>query len=122
MNTLTNKHDVVSATDASFAELVLESERPVVVDFHGDWIPAWRGLAEATRAELACRFASRVRFAEVKTLENRWLASEHGVELIPNVFIFVGGAIVRQFVGTVATEVLADELEDVLVETTEQSR
>ena len=112
MSTQTPTRNVITLTDDSFSEVVFPSDHPVLVDFHGEWKPPWRGVSHNTRAELAVKYGGRVTLTEVNTAESRKTAEAYGVEQIPNVFIFVGGKVVHQFVGTVRKETLMAALDD----------
>ena len=114
MGVQTTKTNVVIVTDDRFADVILNSDRPAVVDFHPNRNPPWLGISERTRQELILRYEDRVLFAEVDTTENKHTANAYGVGRIPNVFVFFGGEVVHEFVGTVEIETLVVALDDAI--------
>ena len=101
MNVQTTKTDVISVTDDNFADVVLNSDRLVVVDFHGNRNPPWFGISESSRRKLIDKYEDRALLAEIDTAQNRKTANAYGVGPIPNVLIFLGAEVVHEFVGTV---------------------
>jgi thioredoxin 1 len=92
-------------TDETFAELVLASELPVVVDFWADWCPPCRAIEPSLR-ELAEEFAGRLVIAKIDSDANPISSRAYGVMSMPTLLIFRGGQVVGSIVGSRPKSVL----------------
>jgi len=82
---------IKNATEATFSKLVLESERPVVVDFWASWCGPCRMVAPELE-RLAARYDGRVDVVKVDVDANPGLASRYGIMSIPTIALFRSGA------------------------------
>ena len=85
-------------TDENFAQEVLQSEVPVLVDFYADWCGPCRAAAPAIDA-IAEEFAGKAKVVKVNVDDSIKYAVENGVRGIPNFIVFKGGQRMAQFVG-----------------------
>jgi thioredoxin 1 len=85
-------------TSADFAEVVLGSDTPVVVDFWAPWCGPCRMVGPELE-KLSERAGNSAVFVKVNVDENRELAIEYGVMSIPTVAKFESGNVVSQVVG-----------------------
>ena len=90
---------LVKVTDATFAEVVLASELPVVVDFWADWCPPCRAI-EPILGDLAEEFAGRMTIAKIDSDHNPISTRAYGVMSMPTLLIFRGGEVVGSMVGS----------------------
>jgi thioredoxin 1 len=84
-------------TDENFAERVLGSERPVVVDFWAPWCSPCKAV-EPVLADLAAAH-EEVEFAKMNIDEHPLTASRFGVLAIPTAILFEGGEARESVVG-----------------------
>ncbi len=89
---------VVEVTDATFADVVLKSSRPVLVDYWADWCTPCKQLSPIIE-ELAGEYGDRVTFAKLDTNENQQVPTQQGVLSLPTIQVFVNGEVVKQFQG-----------------------
>jgi thioredoxin 1 len=81
---------VLELTDATFEQEVLQTERPVVVDFWAPWCGPCRAVEPVLR-QLEDEHGERVTFARLDIDENLQTASRYDVLSIPTVILFEGG-------------------------------
>ena len=77
-------------TDATFAEEVLASPLPVIVDFWAPWCKPCDAIAPHLRA-LVTQWEGRVRLVRVNVDENLAVSGRYGVLSLPTVVLFAGG-------------------------------
>jgi len=89
----------VAVTDAEFEQTVLQSDKPVVVDFWAPWCGPCRAIAPILD-KLAGEYEGRLTIAKVNTDEQiRW-AGQFGIQGIPTLIVFKNGQEVERLVGS----------------------
>ena len=96
-------------TDANFAELVLKSEKPVLVDFWAAWCGPCRMIAP-TIDELALENAETAVIGKIDVDANPNTSIQYGVRSIPTLLIFKNGEMVDRVVGILPKNVLQEKL------------
>jgi thioredoxin 1 len=81
---------VREVTDASFEQDVIQSERPVVVDFWAPWCGPCR-VVSPILDDLASQHSGGVEFVKLNVDDNPATASRYNVLSIPTVILFEGG-------------------------------
>ncbi|WP_305849629.1 thioredoxin family protein [Pseudonocardia lacus] len=95
---MTTTESLVRVTDATFDELVLRSELPVLLEFTASWCPPCR-MIEPVLRELAGELAGRVVVAQLDVDENPRTASAYGVLGMPTLNLYRDGAVVARLTG-----------------------
>ena len=85
-------------TDDNFETEVLQSDKPVLVDFWAEWCGPCKMLAP-TIDELADEYAGRVKVGKLDTEINQKTASRYNISAIPTVILFENGEVKETFVG-----------------------
>lgn len=89
---------VMEVDEKGFPSEVLESSKPVLVDFWAPWCMPCRMIAPVVE-ELAAANADSVKVVKVNIDNCPNLAATHGVSSIPTLMIFKNGEVVDRFVG-----------------------
>ena len=96
-------------TDSSFQEVVLNSDKPVLVDFWAVWCGPCRMLGPIIE-EVAQDFEGKAVVGKVDVDNNQQVSVDYGIRNIPTVLIFKNGEVVDKIVGVAAKEVIAEKL------------
>ena len=80
----------VAVTDSSFQSDVLESDKPVLVDFWADWCGPCKMIAPALE-ELSDELGDKVTIAKMDIMENPDVPGKMGVQSIPYLVLFKNG-------------------------------
>lgn len=102
---------VLAFTDSNFKAQVLNSDKPVLVDFWAEWCMPCRMLAP-TIDEMAEEFAGKASVGKLDIDSNQEVAASLGISAIPTVILFKGGKPFKKFVGLTSKEQLASALEE----------
>ena len=84
--------------DSNFEQVVLQSDKPVLVDFWAEWCKPCL-MVEPMIDELAEEYGDRIRFVKLDVDNNARTASSYGIMSIPTLLIFKNGAPVSHLVG-----------------------
>ena len=87
-----------AVTDATFGQEVLQSEKPVLVDFWAEWCAPCRKV-EPLLTELATEMADKVEIVKLNIDENPETANAYRVMSVPTLTIFKGGQPVQSVAG-----------------------
>ena len=96
-------------TDQSFQEMVLNSDKPVLVDFWAVWCGPCRMLGPIIE-EVAADFEGKAIVGKVDVDNNQQVSVDYGIRNIPTVLIFKNGEEVDKIVGVASKEVIAEKL------------
>ena len=99
----------VELTDSNFQELVLNSDKPVLVDFWAAWCGPCRMLGPIIE-ELHDDFQGKVIVGKVDVDNNQQVSMDYGIRNIPTVLIFKNGEVVDKFVGVAPKASIAEKL------------
>lgn len=97
-------------TDANFNTEVLESDKPVLVDFYADWCGPCKMMAPVID-ELAKEYEGIVKIGKLNVDDNPETTRQFRVMTIPNMIIFKNGEAVDSVIGVVSKSVLKEKLD-----------
>jgi len=100
----------ITLNDDTFKREVLESKRPVLVDFWAEWCGPCRVIAPVIE-ELAAEFEGRVKVGKLDVDKNSIIASEFRIHSIPTLLFFKDGQVVDLIVGVVSKKDLVEKLD-----------
>jgi thioredoxin 1 len=100
-------------TAKTFAQDVLLSELPVLVDFWAEWCGPCKMIAPVLD-ELSVELENSLKIVKVNADDNTSLIAEFSVRSIPTLIVFVKGKEVKRITGAKPKPALLKELEEVL--------
>src|SRR6266498_3556276 len=103
----------IDVTDGTFDEVVLKSDKPVIVDFWAEWCGPCRMVGPIVK-EISTDFDGRAVVTKVDVDSNPEISSKFGIRNIPTILFFKNGQIVDKQVGAVPKNVLVSKLEAIL--------
>lgn len=96
-------------TDATFDTEVLQSSKPVVVDYWAEWCGPCRMVAPVLE-EIAGEHADKIEVVKLNIDENPKVAQRYQIMAIPTMSVFQNGEVVKQIVGAKPKSALLKEL------------
>ena len=100
-------------TDATFEEVVLKSEIPVMVDLWAVWCGPCR-MIHPIIEEMSEEYKDRALMTKLDVDTNRQTAMKYGIRNIPTVLFFKNGEVVDKQVGAVPKSKFVEKLEAIL--------
>jgi thioredoxin 1 len=97
-------------TEANFNAEVLQSTKPVLVDFWAEWCGPCRAVAPILE-EISTEYADKIKIVKLNTDENSAISIKYGITSIPALFVFVGGQVVKTIIGAKPKPMLLKDLE-----------
>ncbi|MBF5083279.1 thioredoxin [Quadrisphaera sp. INWT6] len=98
-----------AVTDATFDTEVLQSDKPVLVDFWAPWCGPCRQVSPIIE-EIASENSEALDVVKVNTDENPRTSAAYGITSIPTLNVYKGGELVKQIIGARPKPVLLKEL------------
>lgn len=103
----------VEVTDANFDQVVLQSDKPVMIDLWAEWCGPCRVIAPFVR-EIAEEYQGKIVVGKMDVDENTQIPAKYGVRNIPTILFFKSGQLVDKQVGAVPKNLLVGKIEALL--------
>jgi thioredoxin 1 len=100
----------IDVTDANFEEVVLNSDKPVLVDFWAEWCGPCRMVGPVVK-ELAEEYGDKAVITKMDVDSNPGTSVKFGIRNIPTILFFKNGEVVDKQVGAVPKTILASKLD-----------
>jgi thioredoxin 1 len=103
----------VELTDSNFSEVVMNSDKPVVVDFWAAWCGPCRMVGPLIE-EMHNEYAGKAVIGKVDVDQNPNVSGQFGIRSIPTILFIKNGQVVDKVVGAVPKGTLKQKLDAIL--------
>ena len=103
----------VKITDENFEELVINSDKLVIVDFWAEWCGPCKAITPILD-EISNEFGDKVLIGKVNVDEVKEIPVKYGIRSIPTLLFFSNGEITRQEVGLQSKQTLVDNITQIV--------
>jgi thioredoxin 1 len=90
--------NALDVTDATFADVVLNSEDTIMVDFWAEWCGPCRAVSPILDA-IAAEHADKIKIVKLNVDDNPQMAMKYQITSIPAMKVFRGGEVVKTVIG-----------------------
>ncbi len=104
---------VLEITDKNFNEEVIQSKKPVLVDFWATWCGPCQMMGPIVE-ELSKEIGDKVKVVKMEVDSNPETAEKYEIMSIPALKIFKNGKVEKEFTGLQNKEILKNELENLI--------
>ena len=105
--------NTIEFKENSFRENVIDSDKPVLVDFWAEWCGPCKMLTP-TINELADEYLGKAIIGKINVDNNPTIASEYGIRSIPSLLFFKDGKVQNQIMGAVSKTDIAEALDNLI--------
>lgn len=102
-----------TVSDSSFAAEVLQSDKPVMIDFWAEWCGPCRALMPVVE-DVAGSIGDKVKIVKMNIDENPETPTKYGIRGIPTLMVFKDGQLVDTRVGGMSKQQLSDWLSSII--------
>jgi thioredoxin 1 len=103
----------LEVTADSFKASVLDSEKPVLVDFWAEWCGPCRMVAPILE-EISDEYGDKITIAKLDVDANPDIAMQYNITGIPLMGLFQGGQMVKQILGARPKAAILEELAGII--------
>lgn len=103
--------NVIEVDEQSWSNEIINSGKPVLVDFWAAWCGPCRMVAPVIE-ELASEHSDKMKFCKLNVDDNQKLAGQYQVMSIPTFAVFENGTVKKRFVGAMPKEGFVNELSE----------
>jgi len=105
--------NILEISDSNFDSDVLNSDKPVLVDFWAPWCGPCKAIGPTIQT-LSETYGDRMRFAKCNVDDNPLTPGKYGIKAIPTLLFFNGGKAVDQITGMIAQSKIEETIANVL--------
>jgi thioredoxin 1 len=98
--------------EKNFEAEVVQSDKPVLVDFWAEWCVPCKMIAPAVE-EIANENAAALKVGKVNVDNSPGIASKYGIRSIPTLLLFKGGQVAEKIVGAISKDTIQEFVEKV---------
>ena len=104
---------ILEIDDVSFDAEILQSDKPVLVDFWAPWCGPCKAIGPVIE-ELAVTFGDKIKFTKCNVDDNPVTPGKYGIKAIPTLIFFKQGNVVDQITGMVSKSKLEESINNIL--------
>ena len=104
---------IMEISDSNFDSEVLQSDKPVLIDFWAPWCGPCRAIAPIIE-EIASEYGDKIKIAKCNVDDNPITPGKYGVRAIPTLIFFKDGDVTDQITGMVAKAKLVESINNLL--------
>lgn len=102
---------IITLTDASFEQDVINADRPVIVDFWAEWCGPCKMIAPILE-EVAKEYSDKITIGKLNVDQNAETAPKYGIRGIPTLLLFKDGNVAATKVGALSKTQLIEFIEE----------
>ena len=103
----------IDVNEENFDSVVMNSDKPVLVDFWAEWCGPCKMLTPTIEA-LAEEYKDTSSIVKINVDDSPAIATKYGIRSIPSILLFSNGDVVEQRVGAVSKDELAGMLDKII--------
>ena len=103
----------IDVNEENFDSVVMDSDKPVLVDFWAEWCGPCKMLTPTIEA-LAEEYKDSSSIVKINVDDSPAIATKYGIRSIPSILLFNNGDVVEQRVGAVSKDELAGMLDKII--------
>ena len=103
----------IEATDSNFEDMVLKSDKPVIVDFWAEWCGPCRMVGPIVE-EVGHDYEGKAVVVKLDVDSNPGVTARFGIRNIPTILFFKNGEVADKQVGAVPKSTIVNKLEALL--------
>jgi thioredoxin 1 len=101
--------NTIEITDANFQSEVLNSDKPVLIDFWAVWCGPCKMIAPVVE-EIASEYGGKIKVGKMDVDANQETPMRFGIRSIPTLMVFKGGKVVEQIIGALPKKAMLDKI------------
>ena len=103
--------NIIHVSDESFEQEVLQSDKPVLIDYWAEWCGPCKMIAPVLD-EVASEYSDKIRVAKLNIDDNAATPPKYGIRGIPTLMLFKNGEVEATKVGAVSKAQLTAFLDE----------